>query len=146
MAPFRFRLEQVLAYRRQLEEQAMQELAKARALRDETARRIAHMEADLAETREKLGQAVNLPAEERWLLTGYEKALITELDAAKELLAQQEEAVDACRAVLVQKAQERELLDKLKEKQANRHAQEERLKEQRENDEIATLRYQPAAL
>lgn len=144
MAGFKFPLEQVLAYRRQLEEQAMQALAKATALRDETKKRIMNLNEELDEQRRRLALSVSLPAEERWLVTAYEKALVTDLETAEKLLLEQEEAVDACRAALVQKAQERELLDKLKEKQAQRHAEEERLKEQREFDETATLRFQPS--
>lgn len=146
MAPFKFPLEQVLAYRRQLEEQAMQDLAKATAQRDEAKRRLEDLREDLGAQRQRLAGAAGLPAEERWLITGYIKALITDLETMQKRLLQLEELVDACRVHLVQKAQERELLDKLKEKQAKRHAHEERLKEQRDFDETATLRFKPAAV
>ena len=67
-----------------------------------------------------------------------------DLERTKKSLAQAEEEVDRCRAELVEKAQERSLLDTLKEKQAAKHAMLERQKEQREFDETATLRFKPA--
>lgn len=147
MARFKFPLELILAYRRQLEEQAMQDLAKAKAQRDETKRRIEFLQNELATQRQRLTTAASgLPAEERWLILGYVKALIMDIEAAQRRLLHEEEIVAACLVHLIQKAQERELLDKLKEKQAKRHAQEERLKEQRNFDEVATLRFKPAAL
>ncbi len=146
MAPFRFRLDQVLAYRRQLEEQAMQELAKASMMRDATRARVESLESELAEQRARLCAAAGLDAAERWLVALYEKALKQDITMQRALLAEQEREVDRCRTALVARAQERELLDKLKEKQAARHAEQERQLERRIFDETATLRYKPAAV
>ncbi len=146
MARFRFRLEQVLVYRRQLEEQAMQALAEVTAARDETARRIATMEADHVAQLNRLGNPAALRSEEIWLIQGYIKTLLVDIKIASLLLADQEEALAAARDNLIQKAKERELLDKLKEKQAARHAHEERMAEQREYDETATLRFKNVAV
>lgn len=145
MAVFTFRLEQVRRYRKQLEEQAMQALARAVMLRDATLARIDRLEEAVAEQRARLCQAVALTAAERWLARTYEGALKRDLAVARDLLAEQESEVDRCRVELVQKAQDRNLLDKLKEKQAARHALEERQQERKTNDETATLRYKPAA-
>ena len=145
MAAFIFRLEQVLSYRRQLEEQAMQMLAQAVMRRDATLARIAGLHEDIAEQRARLCRAERLSPGELWLARIYESALKRDLADARELLAEQEDEVDQCRTELVQKAQDRKLLDKLKEKQAARHALEERKQEQKANDETATLRYKPAA-
>ena len=145
MAAFTFRLEQVRSYRKQLEEQAMQALAQAVMRRDATLSRIAELHETIAEQRAKLCRAESLSAAERWLTHTYEAALKRDLVDARELLAEQENEVDQCRIELVQKAQDRNLLDKLKEKQAARHALEERKQEQKTNDETATLRYKPAA-
>ncbi len=146
MAVFHFRLEQVLAYRRQLEEEAMQALAEATMRRDATLARIERLGTERDEQRERLSKAQDLAPAELWLARSYDEALREDLARQQELLAAQEEEVHARRIALVEKAQERELLDKLKEKQAKRHAEQERQKEQREFDETATLRYKPAAV
>ena len=145
MAPFSFRLEQVRRYRKQLEEQAMQALAQATMRRDATLARIAGLHESIAEQRARLCKAESLSAAERWLAHTYETALKADLAQAREILAEQENEVDQRRIELVQRAQDRNLLDKLKEKQAARHALEERKKEQHSYDETATLRYKPAA-
>ena len=146
MSIFRFSLEQVLRYRKQLEEQAMLRFAEATAVRDKRLREKEACEAAIAETRAKLARAAELDADERWLLTGYLSALTYDLEQAKVDLAALEEQVDRCRADLTQKAQDRKLLEKLKEKQANRHRLAENHKEQQNYDDIATIRYTPTAV
>lgn len=146
MAPFRFRLEQVLEYRRQLEDQAMQALALATKHRDAMRDHVEYLLAEIAAQREQLCRAAAFTAAERWVNQQYETALHDDLEQALQELAILEEEADRCRAELVTKAQERELLDKLKEKQAARHAREERLNEQRVYDETATLRFKPVSL
>lgn len=145
MAPFRFRLEQVRLYRKQLEEQAMQVLAQAMERRDATAARLADLQERIEEQRNRLCRAVELSAAERWLTVSYEAALREDVIHAQKLLDEQENEVEHRRMELVQKAQDRNLLDTLKEKQAARHALQERQKEQQSNDETATLRFKPAA-
>ena len=144
MAPFRFRLEQVLVYRRQIEEKAMQALAEAVMRRDALVERIAAIREDQAAQRERLASPALMQAGERWVLQSYMDGLKLDLERAMEQRALAEEEVDRCRMELVEKSQERSLLDKLKEKQAAKHAALERQKEQREFDEIATLRFKPA--
>ena len=146
MAPFRFRLEQVRLYRKQLEEQAMQALAQAVAKRDALKERIRALQADMAEQHARLCQAASLGAAERWMTQTYISALKADLDSARPALEEAEHVVDRCRTELVQKAKDRGLLDTLKEKQAEKHLQLERQQEQRTNDETATLRYKPAAV
>lgn len=146
MAPFRFRLEQVRLYRKQLEEQAMQALAQAVLRRDAILARIDSLEKGIAEQRARLCRADALDAAERWLAQSYSEALKADLSHAKAALEQAENLVDQCRIDLVEKAKDRGLLDSLKEKQTARHLQLERQQEQRTNDETATLRYKPAAV
>ena len=146
MPPFHFRLEQVLQYRRQREAQAMLALARAIMRRDALRKRVADLERDIAAQRERLCRADTLEAAERWLTQCYVNALMDDAQRSKRDLPGAEEAVDQCRAVLVEKAKERGLLAKLKEKQAARHDMLERQQEQRINDETATLCYTPAAV
>ncbi|MDR2488712.1 MAG: flagellar export protein FliJ [Desulfovibrio sp.] len=146
MAAFSFRLEQIRLYRRHLEEQAMRALAGAVTRRDATLARIDDLREAIEEQLAMLCRAEKLSAAERWLSRTYEACLKRDLEQSLELLAEQEHDVDQCRVALIQKAQDRDLLDTLKEKQSARFALEERKKEQQINDETATLRYTPAAL
>lgn len=146
MAPFRFRLEQVRQYRRQLEEQAMQALAQAVQRRDALVRRMEMLETEIAAQQERLGRSASLEAAERWLTLSYLDGLRADHNTARSDLQNAEDVVDQCRTALVERARERNLLDRLKEKQASRHQQLESQQEQRTNDETATLRYRPATL
>ena len=141
MAPFHFRLQQVLDYRKQLEEQATLALAEATARRDAAVAHLRLLATQMTEQRERLSHAEGLSAGERWLIQTYQTALREESIQTGKYLTACEEQVDLCRVDLVKKAQEHELLCKLKEKQALRHAQQARLSEQREYDETATLRF-----
>ena len=145
MPPFRFRLEQVLRYRKQLEEQAMQRLGEARAQRDATLARIIEIEAEREAQLLRMAHYDTMSAGERFVEGHYETALRAEKQSATMQLAMQNETVDLCRQQLIQRAQERSLLDKLKETQAKRFLLEERQHEQRTNDETATLRFTPPA-
>ena len=133
-------------YRKQLEEQAMQVLARVTARRDALKKRIAALQQDLAEQRIRLSRAEALDAGERWLVKNYASALEQDLRNTRVALEEAENNVDRRRTELVQKARDRELLDTLKEKQTARHLQLERQQEQRSHDETATLRYKPAAV
>ena len=146
MAPFHFSLEQVLRYRQQLEEQAMLALAQANAARDKRLRDRDEYIATLAAQRAKLADAAAMTAEERWLTTGYITGLTQDLEQAKIDLIALEEEVDRCRQHLIQRSQDKKLLEKLKTRQATRHAQTEMQREQKSYDDIATIRFIPSAL
>ena len=55
------------------------------------------------------------------------------------------EVRERCREAAVARSKERKLLDKLKTKKAARHVIEQNIAEQNENDEMASVRYQPPA-
>lgn len=141
MAPFIFRLEQVLRYRIQLEDEAKQRLAAAIRTRDAIRARIAEIDRELVVARESLYHFANMSEGERYVAQTYAASLRAERKTALVQLTQQDDLVEECRRELTAKAQERSLLEKLKEKQAKRHAREELLHEQRTNDETATLRF-----
>ena len=140
MAAFRFSLQQVLDYRVQLEDQAKVRLGKAQA-------ELMAAERRLQELREMLTQAElalynsDPNSEDRWLQEQYAKGLRQDIAYTSKLLTELNQAVEAARADLIIKAKERKVLDKFKEKQEKRHAQDERLQEQRNYDEIASIRF-----
>lgn len=141
MSAFNFSLEQVLRYRRQLEEQAMQVFAQAVRRRDRSLREKEECEAVARHYREKLVDAALLDARERWLISEYVTALAFDIEKARQDLVLLEEEVDNARVDLTRKALERKLLERLKEKQATRHKKAEFLKEQQEYDDTATIRF-----
>lgn len=146
MSAFRFSLEQVLRYRKQLEDQAMQVFAQAVQARDKRLEEKEECEALVLKARKKLADGAVLDADERWLITGYITGLGQDIEQARRDLVTLEGAVDRARADLTLKAQERKLLERLKEKQANRHRLAENHKEQQSYDDTATIRFVPPAL
>lgn len=141
MAPFRFRLQQVLEYRSQLEDKARMDFADAQRRFDDQTARVSSLRKLHAETEDALFRTHQQG--EVWLLRNYLQALEADIANAEALLLQLAQVRNKARLNLVKKSQERKLLDKLKETQAKRHAQEERFKEQQQFDETATLRYKP---
>lgn len=142
---FKFKLEKVLDYRKQLEEQAMQALAQARQAEEFEKNRLEGLKLEMAAQQASLHAKV-CDAGERWLISSYINALGGDIFGSKKRLAIIAEEIARRQAALVAKSQDRQLLDKLKDKQALRHAHEEKLKEQRDNDETATIRYKKTAV
>lgn len=140
--PFVFGLEKVLEYRRQLEDQARMDLAKAQAahdaqkrfLRDLTLRHTAHVEQ---------GFGRNPTQNDIWLWTQYRKALEDDIAAATAELERLAQVLQSCRQEAVLRSKERKLLEKLKDRQARKHHVQENLDEQKEFDEMATIRHKP---
>lgn len=140
--PFRFKLDKVLDFRRQLEEQAMLALAQARQRYAEQADRVEALRAEQAEAearqaRECLGTAADL-----WLWRSYRQRLAEDLAQANLRLQQLAELVTQARNELITKARERKLLEKLKHRQAAAHAKDAQLHEQKTYDELATIRFE----
>lgn len=146
MSTFRFSLEQVLRYREQLEEQAMLVFSRAVRARDKRLAEKLQCEEAIREAQGKLADFAALDADGRWLVSGYVTALKHDLEQAKIDLVGLEEDVDGSRADLTRKAQDRNLLEKLKEKQAIRHRLAENHREQQNYDDIATIRFVPPAV
>jgi flagellar FliJ protein len=145
MPPFHFSLEQVLRYRKQLEERAMLALVRTTAARDERLREKEACARAMKERQARLARIADLGTGERWLIAGYLAGLTHDYEQATIDLVALEEDVDRARTHLTEKAQERKLLEKLKEKQAARHAKTEEHHEQQTLDDIATIRFTPPA-
>jgi flagellar FliJ protein len=143
---FRFRLEKVLDYRRQLEEQAMLVLARARSARDAEKERLENLRAELRRASASMNGSAGMDGAERWLIRTYIQALRLDAESSARLLLKLDEDVAVCQNEFTGKAQERELLDKLKSRQAGRFAEEEKRREQHENDETSTIRCKKAAV
>lgn len=119
MPPFHFKLQQILDYRAQLEEQAKLRFAQAQREHERAEARVDALRAQVAENEKKLYENVTSP-NEHWLLDHYVTALKSDLVAALRNLVMLAQAREDARMLLVQRAQERKLLEKLKTKQASR--------------------------
>ncbi|EGB15259.1 flagellar export protein FliJ [Pseudodesulfovibrio mercurii] len=140
--PFHFKLDKVLDYREQLEEQARGALARAQVARDAQADRLADLERRLAAHLAAQAES-RTSANDMWLWRQYRDALSQDVSIARVELNGLELKLQRCRAEAVERSKDRKLLEKLKQTQAKRHHDQENAREEKENDEMATLRYEP---
>lgn len=139
--PFHFKLEKILEYRRQLEDQAKLALSIARRQLAEQNQRLEALQKDLAACLLEMSSARQMTQAELWLWTGWRKRLELDKTQAQAKLLELRQLAEQRRLELVSKAKERKLLEKLRAKQAEKHGQEEQRKEQKEFDETGTLRH-----
>lgn len=143
---FKFKMQKVLDYREQLEEEARVRLANAEGKLRECREKIAELQERLREAEDKLSSAALLQNAERWLQERYVKGLLADRKAlALEEKTLNQIAVEA-RQYLAERAIDRKMLDKLKEKQKIQFERAEQKQEQYFNDEIATIRYKAQAV
>lgn len=138
---FSFKLEKVLDYRGQLEEQAKSALAAAQAKYDAQVRvvddLVSRLKAHMAKERESQKSANDM-----WLWRQYKDALEQDISQARYRLSELELNLHKRRQEAVEKSRDKKLLEKLKQTQAKKHYEEESAREEKENDEMATIRYE----
>ena len=144
--PFQFKMQKVLDYREQLEEEAKVDLALKQRLLEDARALFERLKDELRQSEDRLFQSALAPQGERWLMEQYVKGLKGDVANAALQARMHEQLVDEARKLLAARAIERKLLEKLKERQNQQYLREEQLKEQRVNDETATLRYKAPAL
>lgn len=141
MAAFRFSLQQVLDYREQLSEQARVELAKVTAAVISEERKVKELQ-EAIRTQETNLRALDLNnMGERWLLENFIKGLQEDLHISVAQLQTLQNALKEAQEKVAQLAKEHKVLEKLKSKQAERHAKNKRQKEQQNYDETASIRF-----
>jgi flagellar FliJ protein len=138
--PFAFKLDKVLEYRGQLEEQAKADLARAAEAYEAKASVVAEMEASFAAHLDRETES-RKSANDMWLWRQYKDALEQDISIARMDLKSLELKLQRCRTVAVERSKEKKLLEKLKQTQAKKYHAEESAREEKENDEMATLRY-----
>lgn len=139
--PFRFSLQKVLDYREQLEEEAKNRFALVQRQYREARERLAALSEELKTQEGRLyGQVVD-NAGERWLLESFIRGLRADVETSTANVRNLQTMRDEMRKILAARSMDRKLLEKLKERKRRQYLLDERLKEQRFNDEIATLRY-----
>jgi flagellar FliJ protein len=140
--PFRFKLDKVLDYREQLEEQAKGALARAKAARDAQAEKLAGLEARLAAHLDTEAES-RRSANDMWLWRQYKDALSQDISIARVELNSLELKLQRSRTEAVERSRDKKLLEKLKQTQAKRHHDQENAREEKENDEMSTIRFEP---
>ncbi len=133
---FTFSLEQVLKYRRQLEQEAKIAFAKVEQERLRESNRLEQIMQALEQEQQRL---TNLRAEDldnKWLIANFVKSLREDLKISQEKLRYWEVKVEEARKVLTEKAKDKKILEKLKEKQEFKYVHEEKRKEQQFYDEL----------
>lgn len=140
--PFVFRLEKVLEYRRQLEEQARMALARAKADHDAQRGVLADLNMRLVAHNQR-GFGKHALQADIWLWTQYREALGKDIAAASAELERLARVLQTKREEAVLRSREKKLLEKLKDRQAAKHHVEANQHEQKEYDEMATIRHKP---
>jgi flagellar FliJ protein len=115
-------------------------LAQAQARHDAQKRVIADITMRLAVHVER-GFGRHAVQADIWLWTQYREALDKDLATAKAELEQLASILQTRREEAVLRSRERKLLEKLKERQAKKHHVQESQQEQKEFDEMATIRH-----
>lgn len=141
MPRFRFRLQKVLEYRRQREDQAKFAFAKARADHEAQVACVSALRDALERHEKSLYTGKDLTEGEIWLWRQYRKRLVHDLEKAETRLMELARLMNARRRELVERSKERKLLERLRTRQEIEFRREANAKEQREYDEMATIRY-----
>lgn len=143
---FKFKLQQVLDYRAQLEDQAKMALGRAQ---NELAIHQKHVDQLQGELAVQISKGYNegiRTVDERWMQDNYIRRLKDDLEKARFRREEAEMLVHRCRSDLMRKSQDRQLLDKLRDKQREKFNHEEGQKEQYALDEMAGIRYRADAV
>lgn len=141
MARFRFSLDRVLEYRRQLEDQAKMAVAKALAAHRAQQAEVDGLHESLKRHIESLYAGGDVTENDMWLWRRYRVRLEEDIIFAERELMLRGQELTAARQELVRRAKDKKLLEKLRRNKELEFRKEENLKEQRESDEMATVRY-----
>ena len=141
---YRFRLETLLRRRKQIEDRRQTELSAQRVEFDQANRALQRMESLRTKTRGELKNRLTLRTTVADLIAfnTYLHRLTEDVDKQKKEVAEAQQKVDEKRALLVDAAKNRKILDKLKEKQSLAHMQRSMRNEQNFMNEIAGNRHQ----
>lgn len=142
---FKFKMQKVLEYREQLEEEAKVKLANAQANHAKCRDKLAGLRDEIRRAQDEAAAKARQPSE-HWLYDQYLKGLENDrkaLDLEERMLAQM---VEEARAYLAARALEKKVLEKLKDHQRIQFVRQEQKQEMNFNDEIATIRHKASAL
>ncbi|MEA2450527.1 MAG: flagellar protein FliJ [Thermoleophilaceae bacterium] len=138
--PFQFRLERVRALRESAEEQAQEELANSLAIRlkgEAMLRAAAENVSGARDEARRRNSSTDLSGSDLIAVQAYMERAERARESAALELDRREAEVDARRAALTQRSQERQVLERLKERRAEDHRVETERREGAQLDEMA---------
>lgn len=141
MAGFKFSLEKILTYREQLENEAKMEFAKVQTKLIAEKKRYADLKNEEILYEKKLAATPLSDLGERWLLDNYLRAVRADIVQTQLNIAKLDEELKEAQRHLAEKAKDKKIMEKLKEKHFELFKRQEHEKEQREFDEIASIRF-----
>ncbi len=138
---FKFNMQKILDYRAQLEEEAKIKLAEAQRLYLHEESRMHTLKEQLAQMEADLYKSLDADHATRWLLENYIKGLREDISQTTLRMRHLQELVSQCRTLVLMRAKDCKIMEKLKEKQQERYYAAEKEHERKVNDETATLRH-----
>ncbi len=143
---FVFPMQKILDYRVMLEEEAKVRLSKAMQMLKREEERFAAIQGELQDTEKQMCENRTIDAASRWVFENFIKGLQSDLAQSHTRLRQLHESVNQCKEMVLIRAKDKKVLEKLKEKQQERHYAAEKEHERKTNDEAATLRFNMVSL
>ena len=140
--PFHFPMQRILDFRRQEEEQAQLALARAENELQRIRSSADQLQSELSTAFQHAASASHLDSNQFWLWNRYQARLQLDLESLRSEWHELDQKVNTCRQELIVKAKERKKLERLRDNQMAKHDFEELNKEQKDIDEMATLRFQ----
>lgn len=140
---YRFRLESVLNYRRNLEELAQQQLGREQLALDGHLRQLAEFEAEFARLVEELEGRKQKPVPAPLYMLYRQAIDRKEADIARQhrVIEAQKKKVEQARTLLMERVKARKVMEKARERDQEKHLQNELRKEQNASDEQMVLRF-----
>ncbi len=138
---FSFPMQKILDYRSMLEEEAKVRLSKAQQMYKKEEERFTSIQTELRDKEAEMCQSRTLDAGSRWILENYIKGLKNDLHQSHTRLRHLHENVKQCKDLMLLRAKDKKVLEKLKDKQQERYHAAEKEQERKNNDEAATLRF-----
>jgi len=140
--PFHFPMQRILDFRRQEEEQAQLALARAENELQRIRSRAERLQSELSTAFQDAASASHPDPNQFWLWNRYQERLQLDLESLRSEWHELDQKVNTRRQELIVKAKERKKLERLRDNQMAKHDFEELNKEQKDIDEMATLRFQ----
>ncbi len=137
---FKFSLQQVLNYRTQLEQEAKIAFARIESERLREEERFKNLQSTLLEQQASLASLSGLDFEKREMIQNYVRGLREDLVKSQKYLQFLSAKVEEARKLLTEKAKDKKILEKLKEKEEKDYVYQEKQNEQKFFDEITTGR------
>ncbi len=137
---FTFRLEKVLAYRQQCEDQAQMALAEASSRYRKQGEKLTGLKEEFEAARAALAGKKEVTQNDFWLWGNYKLGMEQAIANAELLLRQLGQEVVRCRENVIKRSKDRKILEKFKENQATLYEQQQKQHEQKELDEMSQLR------